>query len=190
MPGRFARKIVEEYLTAIVESDVTRVDKSLRDPERVRRILKSLARLQGTQSLASVICADLREYEGTSLSDDAVYKYLAALRKTYVTDDMSAWRPALLIKTSIRTSDTRYFTDSSVAATVLGINPGDLMNDLPTCGIIFFETMVVRDLRIYADALGRASRIITTKTILNAMPSFISTTGKPVSSRLNSAARR
>ena len=153
MPRRYARKPVEEYLAAIVESDVTRVDKSLRDPERVRRILKSLARLQGTQSSASVICADLREHEGSSFSDDTIYKYLAALRKIYVTDDMPAWCPALLSKTPIRTADTRYFTDPSVAAAVLGVGPGDLMNDLPTFGF-FFETMAVRDLRVYADAIG------------------------------------
>ena len=153
MPKRYARKPVEEYLTAIVESDVTRVDKSLRDPDRVRRVLKSLARLQGTQSSASVICADLREHEGASFSDDTVYKYLAALRKIFVTDDMSAWCPALLNKTPVRTADTRYFTDPSIAAAALGIGPGDLMNDLPTFGF-FFETMVARDLRVYADAIG------------------------------------
>lgn len=153
MPRRYALKSVEEYLTAIVESDVTRVDRSLRDPDRVRRILKSLARLQGTQSSASVICDDLREHEGSSFSDDTVYKYLAALRKIYVTDDLPAWCPALLSKTPIRMADTRYFTDPSVAAASLGIGPGDLMNDLPTFGF-FFETMVVRDLRVYAEANG------------------------------------
>ena len=153
MPKRYALKPAGEYLTAIVESDITRVDKSLRDPDRIRRILKSLARLQGTQSSASVICEDLREHEGSSFSDDTVYKYLAAFRKIFATDDMPAWCPALLCKTPIRTADTRYFTDPSIAAAALGIGPGDLMNDLPTFGFLF-ETMVVRDLRVYADAHG------------------------------------
>lgn len=142
-----------EYVEAIVESDVSRVDDTLRDPERVRRLLKSLGRLQGTQSSASVICSDMKANDGSSLNDDTVYQYLAALRKIFVIEDMPAWCPNLRCKTPIRTSDTRYFTDPSIATTVLGVGPGNLMRDMPSFGL-FFETMAVRDLRVYADAIG------------------------------------
>lgn len=143
----------KEYVEAIVESDVSRVDKTLRDPERVRRLLKSLGRLQGTQSSASVICMDMKANDGSSLNDDTVYQYLSALRKIFVIEDMPAWCPNLRCKTPIRTSDTRYFTDPSIATTVLGVGPGDLMSDMPSFGL-FFETLAVRDLRVYADAIG------------------------------------
>jgi len=142
-----------EYVEAIVESDVSRVDGTLRDPERIRRLMKSLGRLQGTQSSASVICADMKANDGSSLNDDTVYQYLAALRKIFVIEDMPAWCPNLRCRTPIRTSDTRYFTDSSIATSALGVGPGNLMRDMPSFGL-FFETMAMRDLRVYADAIG------------------------------------
>jgi len=115
--------------------------------------MKSLGRLQGTQSSASVICADMKANDGATLNDDTVYRYLAALRKIFVIEDMPAWCPNLRCKTPVRTSDTRYFTDPSIATTVLGIGPGNLMGDMPSFGL-FFETLAVRDLRVYADAIG------------------------------------
>lgn len=153
LPKRVQCGPAQEYVEAIVESDVSRVDDTLRDPERVRRLMKSLGRLQGTQSAASVICADMKANDGASLSDDTVYRYLAALRRIFVIEDMPAWCPSLRCKTPVRTSDTRYFTDPSVATAVLGVGPGDLMGDMPSFGL-FFETLAVRDLRVYADALG------------------------------------
>ena len=151
--GRTATAAAREYVEAIVESDVSRVDGTLREPERVRRLPKSLARLQGTQASGSVIHEDMKANEGNSLSDDTVYKYLSALRKIFVVEDMPAWCPNLRCKTPVRTSDTRYFTDPSIATAALCVGPGDLMQDIPSFGL-FFETLVVRDLRVYADALG------------------------------------
>ncbi len=151
--GRTATAAAREYVEAIAESDVSRVDGTLREPERVRRLLKSLARLQGTQASGSVIHEDMKANEGNSLSDDTVYKYLSALRKIFVVEDMPAWCPNLRCKTPVRTSDTRYFTDPSIATAALGVGPGDLMQDILSFGL-FFETLVVRDLRVYADSLG------------------------------------
>lgn len=78
--------------------------------------------------------------------------YINALKKIFVIEDMTAWNPNLRSKTAIRTSDTRYFVDPSIAAASLGIGPGDLLNDLDTMGLLF-ETLAIRDLRVYADAL-------------------------------------
>ena len=153
LSGRVARGPAKEYYAAIVESDISRVDRTLRDPGRVDRLMRSLARLQGTQSSASVICADMRANDSDTLTEDTVYSYLAALRRIFVTEDMRAWCPNLRCKTPLRTTDTRYYTDPSIAAAAMGLGPGDLMNDLPTLGL-FFETLAVRDLRTCAEALG------------------------------------
>ena len=153
LTGRAARGPAREYFTAIVESDVSRVDRKLRDPERVQRLMRSLARLQGTQSSAAVICEDMKANDSDTLTEDTVYSYLKALRRIFVTEDMRAWCPNLRCKTPLRTTDTRYFTDPSIAAAAMGIGPGDLMNDMTTFGL-FFETLAVRDLRIIAESLG------------------------------------
>ena len=153
LSGRVARGPAKEYYAAIVESDISRVDKTLRDPGRVDRLMRSLARLQGTQSSAAVICADMKANDSDTLTEDTVYSYLKALRRIFVTEDMRAWCPNLRCKTPLRTTDTRYYTDPSIAAAAMGLGPGDLMNDLPTFGLIF-ETMAVRDLRTCAEALG------------------------------------
>ena len=155
LSGRAARGPAKEYYEAIVETDISRVDKTLRDPERVRRLMRSLARLQGTQSSAAAICSDMKANDTDALTEDTVYSYLRALRRIFVTEDMSAWCPNMRCKTPLRTTDTRYFTDPSIAAASMGVGPGELMNDLPTLGL-FFETLAVRDLRTCAESLGGA----------------------------------
>ena len=153
LSGRAARGPAREYYAAIVECDISRVDKTLRDPGRVDRLMRSLARLQGTQSSAATIRADMKSNDSDTLTEDTVYSYLKALRRIFVTEDMRAWCPNLRCKTPLRTTDTRYYTDPSIAAAALGLGPRDLMNDLPTFGL-FFETLAVRDLRTCAEALG------------------------------------
>lgn len=153
LKGRAARGPAKEYFEAICETDISRVDETLRDPLRVRGVMKSLARLQGTQSSAAVICGDVKANDVTSLTEDTVYSYLKALKKIFVTEDLEAWCPNLRCKTPVRTTDTRYFTDPSIATAALGIGPQELLNDLPTLGL-FFETLAVRDLRTYAEELG------------------------------------
>ena len=153
LSGRAARGPAKEYYAAIVERDISRADKTLRDPGRVDRLMRSLARLQGTQSSASIICADMKANDADTLTEDTVYSYLKALRGIFVTEDMRAWCPNLRCKTPLRTTDTRYYTDPSIAAAALGLGTGDLLNDLSTFGL-FFETLAVRDLRTCADALG------------------------------------
>lgn len=153
LTGRAARGPSREYFEAICETDISRVDDTLRDPLRVRGVMKSLARLQGTQSSASVISGDVKANDVTTLTEDTVYSYLKALKKIFVTEDLEAWCPNLRCKTPIRTTDTRYFTDPSIATAALGIGPQELLNDLPTCGL-FFETLAIRDLRTYVEELG------------------------------------
>lgn len=153
LTGRAARGPSREYFEAICETDISRVDDTLRDSVRVRGVMKSLSRLQGTQSSAAVICGDVKVNDVTSLTEDTVYSYLKALKKIFVTEDLEAWCPNLRCKTPVRTTNTRYFTDPSIATAALGVSPDELLNDLPTFGL-FFETLAIRDLRTYAEELG------------------------------------
>ena len=139
------------YVDAVAKSDMSRVDGVSRDPLSVMRLLKSCARNQGGQVSASILLADMKANDG-EMSEGTILAYLKALNMIFVTEDMPAWNPNLRSKTATRTSNTRYFTDSSIATAALGLGPNDLLNDLKTMGL-FFETMAVRDLRVFADAL-------------------------------------
>ena len=141
-----------DYYDAVVNADISRVDNVERNPERVKLLMRSYARHQGTQASNTVIKDDMRINDNSTLDTDTVYSYISALKKIFVIEDMPSWNPNLRSKTAIRTSDTRYFVDPSIATAALGLGPNDLMNDLNTFGL-FFETMCIRDLRIFADAL-------------------------------------
>ena len=141
-----------DYYDVVCDSDISRVDDVQRDPQRVRLLMRSYARHQGTMATIGTILADMKANEASSLSDNTVYDYIKALKKIFVIEDMPAWNPNLRSKTAIRTSDNHYFIDPSIATSALGASPNDLLNDLKTMGLMF-ETMAIRDLRVYADAL-------------------------------------
>lgn len=140
-----------DYCDAVVHSDISRVDHVARNPERVKRLMQSYARLQGTQAATTVIRTDMLANDNSSLDEDTVQAYIGALKQIFVIEDMPAWNPNLRSKTAIRTSDTRYYSDPSIATASLGLGPNDLMADLNTFGLLF-ETLCIRDLRVYADA--------------------------------------
>ena len=146
-----ALRQVTEYYEAITRSDISRVDGVARDEHRAKRLMRSYARLQGAMAGIPTIVADMKTNEPEGMSDETVVSYIKALKKIFVIEDMPAWNPNLRSKTAIRTSETRYFVDPSVAIAALGLGPNDLLNDLETMGL-FFETLCVRDLRVYADA--------------------------------------
>ena len=141
-----------DYIDAVIRNDMSRVDNIRRDPQKVRMLLRSYARNQGTQISQASISADISSNDTEGVSEETVSEYLQALRKLYVIEDMKAWNPNLRSKTAIRTSDTRYFVDPSLAAASLRIGPQDLINNLNTTGF-FFEALAVRDLRVYAESL-------------------------------------
>jgi len=144
-----------EYYESVVRSDISRVDDVARDAELTMRLMRSYARNQGTQATADTILEDIKANEADSISTNTIYNYIKALKKIFVIEDSLAWNPNLRSRTAIRTSDTRYFTDPSIATAALGLGPEDLINDLRTFGLVF-ETLCLRDLRVYADALGGA----------------------------------
>ena len=141
-----------DYFDAVTESDISRVDGVKRVPEKVRRLMRSYARHQGTQTSVDVIKQDMLSNDDSTISENSIISYIDALKMIFVIEDMAAWNPNLRSKTAIRTADTRYFVDPSIATAALGLGPIDLLNDLNTMGLLF-ETLAVRDLRVYADAL-------------------------------------
>lgn len=141
-----------DYYDAIVNIDVSRVDGVKREPERTKLLMRSYARNLGSSVSLGVLRTDMIVNDEQGLSENTVQSYLNALRQIFVIEDLPAWNPNLRSKTAIRTADTRYFSDPSIGTAALGLGPKDLMNDLKTFGF-FFETLCMRDLRVYADAL-------------------------------------
>lgn len=140
------------YCDAIVNTDISRVDGIERNPDQTRRLLRSYARNQGSQTPISALIQDMQLVNSDAENRRTVSSYLNALQQIFVIEDLKAWNPNLRSKTAIRTSDTRYFSDPSLCATALGIGPHDLVLHPETFGFIF-ETLCIRDLRVYADAL-------------------------------------
>ena len=153
MRGETALEQAFDYYDGIVRSDINRADGVYKNPEFVKRLMRSYARLQGSQSSNAAISKDVGANEERTLNEETVARYISALKKIFVIEDMPAWNPNLRSRTAIRTSDTRYFVDPSVAAAALGLGPDDLLADLNTFGFLF-ETLAVRDLRVYAAALN------------------------------------
>lgn len=134
------------FLDAIVYDDINRVDNKIKNSDKVKRFLLSYARSQGTQSSNRKIAEDI------SLDEVTISNYINALKKLFVIEECNAWNPNLRSKTAIRTSPTRYFSDPSIATESLKLGPEDLINDLETFGLLF-ETLCIRDLRIYSMAI-------------------------------------
>lgn len=144
-----------DYYDAVVRSDINRADNVQKNPEKVRRLMRSYARNQGGQVPNTILAQDIAANDETLINEETVAAYINALRKIFVIEDMPAWNPNLRSKTAIRSSDTRYYIDPSIAAAALGIGPNDLLNDLKTFGFLF-ETLCIRDLRVFADSLNGA----------------------------------
>lgn len=153
MRDKIALNQAFDYYDAVVRSDINRADGITKDPLRVERLMRSLARNQGQQIAYTAIAADIGANGDGTIDQETVALYIAALKRIFVVEDMPAWNPNLRSKTAIRTSDTRYFVDPSIATAALGVGPNDLISDLKTMGFLF-ECLCVRDLRIYAEALG------------------------------------
>lgn len=142
-----------DYIDAVVHSDINRVDNIQKNPEKIKRLMRSYARNQGSQVPNTQIALDISSNDDSPINEETVASYINALKKIFVIEDMPAWNPNLRSKTAIRSSDTRYFVDPSIACASLGIGPNDLLNDLKTFGFLF-ETLCVRDLRVYAQSLN------------------------------------
>ena len=143
-----ALRMSMDYVEAIINHDVSRVDDVEKNPSRVRLLLRSLSRNIATLASIQTIHSDI-EATDTTISDKTISSYLNALRRIYVVEDLPAWSPSLRSKTAIRTSSKRHFVDPSIATAVMRINPEGILKDFETFGFLF-ESLCVRDMRIYA----------------------------------------
>lgn len=147
---RQALKSAHDLYKQTINSDIVREGKIKRDAEKVDNFMRSYARHQGTQATNAVLSEDI--VSGKAIDSDTAAAYTNALENIFVVENLPAWNPNLRNRTAIRTSPTRYFSDPSFAVEALGTGPSGLLKDLRTFGFIF-ETMCIRDLRVYADAL-------------------------------------
>ena len=152
LKGDFALDQAKDYYDTVIRSDISRADGVKRNQERVKLLMRSYSRHQGTSASISTIAADMKTNDEESADTKTITSYIEALKKIFVIEDSAAWNPNLRSKTAIRTSDTRYFVDPSIAVAALGLGPKDLTGDLNTMGLLF-ETLCIRDLRVFADAL-------------------------------------
>lgn len=140
--------IAQNYIDAVVNVDVRSVDGIDRNPYRVRQLLRSYARNISTLAAQTTILADVQANDKT-FSDTTLYNYTNALRKIFLIEDIPAWKPSLRSKSAIRTSDKRQFVDPSIAVAALHADADSILGDFEYFGFLF-ESLVTRDLRIYA----------------------------------------
>lgn len=141
-----------DYFDSVVKNDISRVDSVKRDVEKAKSLLRSYARHVGSQAPLETIRKDMLANQADTFDQVTLYSYIDALKKIFVIEDAPAWNPNIRSKTAIRSTDTRYFIDPSIATAALGIGPKDLTQDLNTMGFLF-ENLAVRDLRIYSELL-------------------------------------
>ncbi len=142
--------MARDYVVEFLDSDIRELDGVRRNKNWMRSIMRSYARNLSSEAPLTTIAADM---QGEPPSIDTVAEYVGALTRACVIDDLTAWNPRLRSKTAVRTSPTRHFTDPSIAAAMLGATPEKLLGDFETFGLLF-ESMCVRDLRVYVEPIG------------------------------------
>jgi len=148
----FGQARARDYVTSIVDSDISRIDGVDKNPRRVQRLMRSLARNESTNAAMTTLQGDMVA-DDSSLSTNTIGVYLAALRRLYVIEDQEAWPMAVRSKTVIRTSAKRRYCDPSIPAALLDLTPAKMLVDFNTFGLLFYS-LCVRDLRVYAEAIG------------------------------------
>jgi predicted AAA+ superfamily ATPase len=146
-----ALKQVYDYVDAVINIDVSRVDGIEKSPARIRALMRSLARNVSSTTSFSTIHKDIAADEQT-ISEKTISAYINALRRIFVIEDLPAWNPAMRSKTALRNTPKRHFVDPSIAAAVLRANSESLLSDFNTFGLLF-ESLCIRDLRVYAQSI-------------------------------------
>jgi len=144
--------IAEDYVNSICESEASSVDGFEKNPNRVRAVLRSYSRNISTLATNRTILNDIAAND-MQISEPTLYSYLNALNRLFVIEDIPAWSPSIRSKTVIRSSNKKGIVDPSLAAASLGITPGNIFDDMKTFGFLF-ESLCIRDLRIYSQEIG------------------------------------
>jgi uncharacterized protein len=148
LQGAAALRMAMDYVEAVINYDVSRVDNVEKNPDRVRLLLRSLARNIATTANYQTIQKDI-EASDITISDKTISSYLNALRRIFLVEDLPAWSPSLRSKTALRTSPKRHFVDPSISTAVLRTNPEGILKDFKYFGFLF-EALCTRDIRVYA----------------------------------------
>lgn len=149
--GKVAEKRARDYVDAVIHQDASRVDEVEKSPGKVQALMRSLARNLSTEASMGTLKSDM-EGQDESITLPTVASYLNVLERIYVVEDLPAWNPSLRSKTPIRTTAKRHFADPSIATAVMGITASRLLEDFNTFGYLF-ESLCIRDLRVYADSM-------------------------------------
>ena len=153
VPESSAGILAKEYITALLETDVYRVDETKRDAHKMNLLLRSLARSESTTASISVLKKDIGGVDGENVDDDTISSYLDVLRRLFLLDNQLPFAPAARSSIRIKQAEKRHLADPSLACALLKMTPQGLINDLNTFGFLF-EAMCIRDLRVYANAFG------------------------------------
>ena len=153
VPESSAGILAKEYITALLETDVYRVDETKRDAHKMNLLLRSLARSESTTASISVLKKDIGGVDGETVDDDTISAYLDVLRRLFLLDNQLPFAPAARSSIRIKQAEKRHLADPSLACALLKMTPQGLINDLNTFGFLF-EAMCIRDLRVYANAFG------------------------------------
>ena len=145
-------RYVGDYIALLAEADVSRVSEKKRDPYKIMRVIQSLARNISTESSISTLAKDIQG-SAQDLDDETVKEYLSALERLMVTDNLPAWNTHIRSADMLRKTPKRHFADPSLAVGALGLSPDKIISDLNYFGLLF-ESLVIKDLRIYANAGG------------------------------------
>lgn len=153
-PREIALEITKNYYNGLFVFEDTENERFRnKKPEVLRMILRSFARNISTEAAVSTIIGDIRQSNERTMDVKTYDEYMEALKDLYIIEDLDAWNPNIRSKTSVRSTPTRHFVDTSIACRSLGVGPQDLMRDLESFGL-FFEDFAVRDLSVYAGSLG------------------------------------
>ncbi len=153
VPESSAGILAKEYITALLETDVYRVDEKTRDAHKMNLLLRSLARNESTTASLSVLKKDIGGVDGETIDDDTISAYLDVLRRLFLLDNQLPFAPAARSSIRIKQAEKRHLADPSLACALLKMTPQGLINDLNTFGFLF-EGMCIRDLRVYANSFG------------------------------------
>lgn len=148
-----ATLLAAEYLTAVITSDVSKLDGTAHNTHKVRLLLRSLARNESTTVSARTLARDIKEHDDGGVDPRTISTYLDALERLFLVDDVPPFAPGLRSSTRVKGAAKRHLVDPSLASSLLGATPAILLSDLETLGFLF-EALCTRDLRIYAEAAG------------------------------------
>ena len=151
--GKNVGIIAQEYIKALLENDIYRLEETKRDAHKMYLLLKSLARNESTTATVQVLKRDINGVDGETVNDESIAIYLDVLRRLFLIDNQLPFAPATRSSIRIKQAEKRHLADPSLACALLNLSPKGLVNDLETFGFLF-EALCVRDLRVYANAFG------------------------------------